>query len=44
MVISPKGEIVGELGLGEDVLVADIDLALVNSWRDSFPVLKDRVL
>ena len=44
MVINPKGEIVGELGLGEDVLVADIDLALVNSWRDSFPVLKDRVL
>ena len=44
MVISPKGEILGELGLGEDVLVADIDLAMVNSWRDSFPVLKDRVL
>ena len=44
MVISPKGEIVGELGTNEDVLVAEIDLALVNTWRDSFPVLKDRVL
>lgn len=44
MVVNPKGEIVGELGLGEDVLVAQIDLDLVNSWRDSFPVLKDRVL
>lgn len=44
MVINPKGEIMGELGQSEDVLVADIDLALVNTWRDSFPVLKDRVL
>lgn len=44
MVISPKGEIVGELGTTEDVLVAQIDLDLVNAWRDTFPVLKDRVL
>lgn len=44
MVISPKGEIVGELGTTENVLVAQIDLDLVNAWRDTFPVLKDRVL
>ena len=43
MVISPTGEIIGELGTTEDVLVVDIDLDLVNSWRDKFPVLKDRV-
>ncbi len=44
MVINPKGEIVGELGADEDVLIAEIDLNLVNDWRDTFPVLKDRVL
>ena len=44
MVISPTGEVIGQLGTGEDVLVVDIDLDLVNSWRDKFPVLKDRVL
>lgn len=44
MVISPTGEIIGELGTNEDVLVVEIDLDLVNSWRDKFPVLKDRVL
>ena len=44
MVISPTGEIVGELGTTEDVLVAEIDLDLVTTWRDKFPVLKDRVL
>ncbi len=44
MVVSPTGEVIGQLGTGEDVLVVDIDLNLVNSWRDKFPVLKDRVL
>ncbi|MEN9741567.1 MAG: hypothetical protein RIR66_523, partial [Actinomycetota bacterium] len=44
LVVSPMGEVIGQLGTGEDVLVVDIYLDLVNSWRDKFPVLKDRVL
>ena len=44
MVISPMGEIVAELGTTEDVLLVDVDVDISKSWRDNFPVLKDRVL
>lgn len=44
MVISPMGEIVGELGTAEDVLLVEVDVNISNNWRDKFPVLKDRVL
>lgn len=44
MVVNPMGEIIGELGTAEDELVADVDIQLVDNWRDKFPVLKDRVL
>lgn len=41
-VVAPTGEVVAELGSGEDVLFADIDLNLVASFRTDFPVLADR--
>jgi predicted amidohydrolase len=44
MVINPMGEVIGELGLTQDVLVVQIDVSDATNWRDKFPVLKDRVL
>lgn len=41
-IVAPTGEVVAELGSGEDVLCADIDLNLVVSVRADFPVLADR--
>jgi predicted amidohydrolase len=38
------GEVIGELGLTQDVLVVQIDVSDATNWRDKFPVLKDRVL
>lgn len=44
LVVDPWGEVVAEAGAGEEVLVVDVDLALVRSTRASFPVLQDRRL
>ena len=44
LVVDPWGEVVAEAGTDEEVLVADLDLALVPSTRSSFPVLADRRL
>jgi predicted amidohydrolase len=44
MVVNPMGEVVAELGTGEDVLTVDIDVTVTRNWREKFPVLKDRVL
>jgi predicted amidohydrolase len=43
-VVSATGEVLAETGDGEEVLVADIDLAEVDRWRKAFPVLADRRL
>ncbi|CCH79992.1 putative hydrolase [Nostocoides japonicum T1-X7] len=41
-VVAPTGEVVAEAGPDEEVLSVDVDLALVPSTRESFPVLADR--
>jgi predicted amidohydrolase len=43
-VISATGEVLAEAGTGEQVLVADLDLDAIATWRDTFPVLADRRL
>jgi predicted amidohydrolase len=43
-VVSPSGEVVAQLGAGPDVLVVDLDLALVDKTRESIPVLANRQL
>lgn len=44
VVVDPWGEVVAEAGTDEEVLVVDVDLDLVRSTRESFPVLQDRRL
>ena len=43
-VVDATGEVLGETGDGEEVLVVDVDLARVDQWRADFPVLADRRL
>jgi len=43
-VISATGEVLAEAGVGEEVLVVDLDLDEITAWRKSFPVLADRRL
>jgi len=43
-VVAPTGEVLAEAGDGEEVLVVDVDPALVTSTREGFPVLADRRL
>ncbi|MFC7490302.1 MULTISPECIES: carbon-nitrogen family hydrolase [unclassified Knoellia] len=43
-VVAPTGEVLAEAGVDEEVLVVDIDPALVTSTRAGFPVLTDRRL
>jgi predicted amidohydrolase len=44
VVVGPSGDVLAEAGDGEEVLVADVDLAAVDEVRRSFPVLADRRL
>ena len=44
VIVDPRGTVVAEGGAGEELLYADVDPALVTSWRRSFPVLPDRRL
>ena len=44
MLIDPWGEIIGEMELGEGVLVGQIDLAKIASVRTSLPALDNRVI
>jgi predicted amidohydrolase len=44
MVVDPWGVVVAEAGQDEEVLVADLDPALVARTRSEFPVLADRRL
>jgi predicted amidohydrolase len=43
-IVDATGAVVAEAGTGEEVLVADVDLAEVDRWRAAFPVLEDRRL
>jgi predicted amidohydrolase len=44
IVVDPWGQVLAEAGDGEEVVVADIDLATVAETRRTFPVLADRRL
>ena len=44
IVVAPTGDVVAEAGDDEEVLSVDLDLDLVGSWREDFPVLADRRL
>jgi predicted amidohydrolase len=44
IVVDPWGEVLAEAGPGEEVLSVDFDPTKVATTRESFPVLKDRVL
>lgn len=41
MVVSPTGEIIAKGGEGEEIVHAEIDPSLAESWRTQFPVLDD---
>ncbi|MBT0771338.1 carbon-nitrogen family hydrolase [Kineosporia sp. J2-2] len=43
-VVSATGEVLAEAGDDETVLVADVDLAGIGTYREQFPVLADRRL
>lgn len=44
VVVGPRGEVLAEAGVGEEVLVVDVDPADVDAARSAFPVLADRRL
>ena len=44
MIVNPMGEIICEAGESEEILYADIDVSLAKTWRQDFPVQRDRVL
>jgi len=43
-IVDATGAVLAEAGPGEEVLVADVDPAAVDRWRETFPVLADRRL
>jgi predicted amidohydrolase len=44
LAVSPRGEILGQLGAEEDVLSVEIDMDDLNRWRRMFPAWRDHVL
>ncbi len=44
VVVDPRGTVVAEAGVDEEILYADVDPALTQQWRRDFPVLADRRL
>ncbi|MGZ4616014.1 MAG: carbon-nitrogen family hydrolase [Actinomycetes bacterium] len=44
LVVDPWGAVLAEAGVDEEVLIVDLDLALVAKTRSSFPILADRRL
>jgi predicted amidohydrolase len=44
IVVDPRGTVVAEAGVDEEILYADVDVDLVREWRRAFPVLADRRL
>ena len=43
-VVSATGEALAMAGVGEQVLSVDVDLDAITTWREQFPVLRDRRL
>ena len=44
VIVNALGDVLAEGGADEQVVVADVDLAVTPRWREQFPVLGDRVL
>lgn len=44
MVVDPKGEVVVMAGDQEEVVYAEVDAQVARDWRESFPILRDRVM
>ena len=44
MAIGPTGDVVGEAGVGEEVLTVEIDPGAVRTWREKFPAWRDMKL
>jgi len=44
IVVDPRGVVVAQAGVGEEILYADVDVEIAATWRRQFPVLADRVL
>jgi predicted amidohydrolase len=41
LVIDPHGSIIADAGGHENVLSAEMDLAMMHAWRSQFPALHD---
>lgn len=44
LAVSPRGDVLGELGVGEGVLSVEIDLEDLRRWRSVFPAWRDHRL
>ena len=44
IVVDPRGNVVAQAGVSEEILIVDIDVDVARTWRRQFPVLADRVL
>lgn len=42
MAVGPDGQVLGEAGHGEELVIIDIDLALINKVGQSIPILKQK--
>ena len=42
MIVSPRGEILAELGADPGIVYADLDMIALSQLRETFPVLKHR--
>lgn len=42
VVFGPRGECLTECGPDEGLLIADLDISALRSWREEFPVMRDR--
>lgn len=43
-ILSPKGELVAEVGSQQTLITTDLDIVNVNTWREEFRCLQDRQL
>jgi len=41
LIIDPAGQIIAEAGEGEEIISADVNIDIVNSYRTDLPFLKD---